>query len=353
MERTHRPRGRILRNATAAALGGAALVSAALLPAAPAAAEDFLGGKPIKLMVATPPGGGYDAYARLIARHMRDYLPGRPTIVVVNMAGASGITGTNWLYEVAPRDGTTFGTFNKSEPFYQAIGQKGVRFKSETFSWIGSMSQAPDTVNVSDRAGVKTIDDVKKKEVIIGADSGGTMTLYPALLNATIGTKFKIITGYAGSAAVYHAIELNEVQGVGSTPWTTWKATRPDWVREKRILALVQVGLKVDPDLADVPRLIDLAQNDEQRKLFTFVSEVAAIERPYAAPPGIPADVLATYRKAFDRTVKDPALIAEANKMSLDLDPQNGETVAKLVKDIVATPPAIVAKVRAFIDQGR
>jgi tripartite-type tricarboxylate transporter receptor subunit TctC len=333
--------------ALAAALGGAApLIS-------PAHAEDFLGGKPLKMMVATPPGGGYDAYGRLVARHLRDHLPGRPIIVVINMAGASGMIGTNWLYEVAPRDGTTFGTFNKSEPFYQAIGQKGVRFKAQEFGWIGAMSQAPDTVNVSDRAGVKTIEDVEKKEVIIGADSGGTMTLFPALLNATIGTKFKIVTGYAGSAAVYHAIEQDEVRGVGSTPWATLKATRPDWVREKRILPLVQVGLKKDPDLVGVPRLIDLAQNEEQRKLFTFVSEVAAIERPYALPPGVAPETLAAYRKAFDAMVKDPALIADAQKLTLDLDPQNGEAVERIVRDIVATPPEIVAKVRAFVDEGR
>jgi tripartite-type tricarboxylate transporter receptor subunit TctC len=333
---------------------GMAMALVSMLPICAAAqAEDFLGGKQIKLMVATPPGGGYDAYARLIARHMRDYLPGKPNIIINNMAGASGITGTNWLYEVAPRDGTVFGTFNKSEPFYEAIGQKGVRFKSEQFSWIGSMSQAPDTINVSDKAGVKTIEEMKKKEVIIGADSGGTMTLYPALLNSLIGTKFKIVTGYAGSAAVYHAIELNEVQGVGSTPWTTWKATKPDWVREKKILALVQVGMKKDPDLADVPRLVDLAQNDEQRRLFTFVSEVANIERPYAAPPGIPAQVLAAYRKAFDETVKDKALIEEADKMRLDMDPQNGAAVAEIVSNIISTPPEIIAKVRTFVDEGR
>jgi tripartite-type tricarboxylate transporter receptor subunit TctC len=331
----------------------ASVISAATCAAGAANAQDFLGGKQLKMMVATPPGGGYDAYGRVVARHMRDYLPGRPNIVVNNMAGASGITGTNWLYEVAPRDGTVIGTFNKSEPFYQAIGQKGVRFKAQEFGWIGAMSQAPDTINVSNRAGVKTIEDVKKKEVIIGADSGGTMTLYPALLNSMIGTKFKIITGYAGSAAVYLAIEKDEVQGVGSTPWTTWKATRPDWVREGRILALVQVGLKKDPDLAGVPRMIDLAENDEERVLFTFVSSVAAIERPYAAPPGIPADVLATWRKAFDQAVKDKGLIAEAAKMNLDLDPQDGETVAKIVNSILTTPPEIVAKVRAFVDEGR
>ncbi|MGE5537947.1 MAG: Bug family tripartite tricarboxylate transporter substrate binding protein [Gemmatimonas sp.] len=323
------------------------------LVAAPAWADDFLAGKQLRMMVATPPGGGYDAYGRLLARHIREYLPGKPVIVVTNMAGASGITGTNWLSEVAPKDGTVIGTFNKSEPFYQAIGQKGVRFRTQDFGWIGAMSQAPDTVNVSDRAGVKTIEDVKKKEVIIGADSGGTMTLFPALLNSMVGTKFKIITGYAGSAAVYLAIEKDEVQGVGSTPWTTWKATRPDWVRTGRILALVQVGLKKDPDLPDVPRLIDLAQNEEQRVLFTFVSSVAAIERPFAAPPGVPAEALATWRSAFDQAVKDPALIAEAEKMNLDLDPQDGETVAKIVQSIISTPPAIVAQVRTFVDQGR
>ncbi|HTI85224.1 MAG TPA: tripartite tricarboxylate transporter substrate-binding protein [Alphaproteobacteria bacterium] len=340
-----------MRNFTFAV--AASVISTAMLASGAANAQDFLGGKQLKMMVATPPGGGYDAYGRLVARHMRDYLPGRPNIVVNNMAGASGITGTNWLYEVAPRDGTVIGTFNKSEPFYQAIGQKGVRFKAQEFGWIGAMSQAPDTINVSNRAGVKTIEDVKKKEVIIGADSGGTMTLYPALLNSMIGTKFKIITGYAGSAAVYLAIEKDEVQGVGSTPWTTWKATRPDWVREGRILALVQVGLKKDPDLANVPRMIDLAENDEERVLFTFVSSVAAIERPYAAPPGIPAEALATWRKAFDQAVKDKALIAEAEKMNLDLDPQDGETVAKIVSSILTTPPEIIAKVRAFVDEGR
>jgi tripartite-type tricarboxylate transporter receptor subunit TctC len=331
----------------------AALAAMASALAGTAHGQEFLGGKPIKMMVATPPGGGYDAYGRLVARHMREYLPGRPNIIVNNMAGASGITGTNWLYSVAPKDGSVIGTFNKSEPFYEAIGQRGVRFKSTEFGWIGAMSQAPDTVNVSNRAGVKTIEDVKKKEVIIGADSGGTMTLFPALLNSMIGTKFKIITGYAGSAAVYLAIEKDEVQGVGSTPWTTWKATRPDWVRDGRILALVQVGLKKDPDLQNVPRLIDLAQNDDQRVLFTFVSSVAAIERPYAAPPGIPADVLATWRSAFNQAVKSPALIAEAEKMNLDLDPQDGETVARIVGSILSTPPEIVAKVRAFVDEGR
>lgn len=316
-------------------------------------AEGLFAGKTIKLMVATPPGGGYDLAARLISRHMRDHLPDRPNIVINNMAGASGITGTNWLYSVAPRDGTTFGTFNKSEAFYQAIGQKGVRFKAEEFSWIGSLSQDPETVNVSDLAGVTSIAEVKTKEVIVGADSGGVMTLYPALLNTTLGTKFKIVTGYAGSAAVYHAVELGEVHGDGGTHWSSWEQTHPQWVKEGKIRALVQVGLKKYATLPNVPLLVDLAENDEQLKLFRFVSASAAVDRPFAAPPGIPADYLAAYRKAFDEAVRDPKFAEDARKANMDFDPRSGADVAQIIAGIVSTPSETVAKVRALIDEGR
>jgi tripartite-type tricarboxylate transporter receptor subunit TctC len=339
---------RILSLAAAVSISLAA--SAGVAQAAP---EDFFRGKTIRLVVGTPPGGGYDAYARLVARHIVDYLPGHPTVIVTNMPGASGMNATHWVYALAPRDGTVFATFNKSEPFYQAIGQKGASFKTEELSWIGSLSQAADTVNVLASSGVRSIEDIKQKELVVGADSGGTMTLFPALLNATIGTKFKIVTGYEGSAAVYHAIELGEVQGVGSTPWVTWKTMRPDWVRDGKILALVQVGLKPEADLPGVPRLIDLAQNDEQRRMFTFVSAVAAIERPYAAPPGIPADLLAAYRQAFDEMTRDKTFLAEAEKQNMDIDPQTGAEVEAIVRDIVTTPAAIVAKVRAVADEGR
>jgi len=322
--------------------------------ATPAAqAEDYFRGKTLRLVVGTPPGGGYDSYGRLVARHLAEYLPGHPTIIVVNMAGASGMNAVTWLYTQAPRDGSTIATFNKSMPFYQALGQQGVRFKTEELSWIGSLSQDPDLVSVWHTAGVKSIEDAKAKQVVMGANSGGTMTLYPALLNATLGTRFKIVTGYPGSAAVYLAIEKGEVDGAGSSPWTSWKASRPHWVRDKQIIPLVQVGLKADADLADVPRLIDLARNDEQQKLFTFVSAPAAIERPYAGPPGMPAEALDLYRRAFTEMVNDAKFRKDALRLNLDLDPQTGAEVAKIVTDIVTAPPAIVAKVKAIADEGR
>jgi tripartite-type tricarboxylate transporter receptor subunit TctC len=228
-----------------------------------------------------------------------------------------------------------------------------VRFRSEELTWIGSLSQDPDVVSVWHLSGVKTIEDAKAKQVVMGANSGGTMTLYPALLNATLGTRFKIVVGYPGSAAVYLAIEKGEVDGAGSSPWTSWKASRPQWVRDKQIVPLVQVGLKSDADLADVPRLIDLAQNDEQQKLFTFVSAPAAIERPYAGPPGMPPEILTIYRRAFDGMVKDARFRDDVRRLGLDLDPQSGEEVAKIVAGIVGAPPAIVAKVKAIADEGR
>jgi tripartite-type tricarboxylate transporter receptor subunit TctC len=330
-----------------------ALVALAWSSACPAQAQDFFKGKTLRLIVGTPPGGGYDTYGRIVARHLGEHLPGHPTVIVVNMAGASGMNAVTWLYTQAPRDGSTIATFNKSMPFYQALGQQGVRFKTEELTWIGSLSQDPDVVSVWHLSGVKNIEDAKAKQVVMGANSGGTMTLYPALLNATLGTRFKIVTGYPGSAAVYLAIEKGEVDGAGSSPWTSWKASRPHWVRDKQIVPLVQVGLKRDRDLADVPRLIDLAQNDEQQKLFTFVSAPAAIERPYAGPPGMPAEVLDTYRHAFDAMVKDARFQEEVRRLNLDLDPQSGQEVANIVAGIVGAPPAVVAKVKAIADEGR
>ena len=335
------------------ALFGPLFFLAALLLAAPASAQDQLKGKTVRLVVGTPAGGGYDTYGRLVARHLGAHLPGRPTVIVVNMPGASGMNAVSWLYSQAPKDGTVIATFNKSQPFYQAIGQQGVHFKTEELSWIASLSQAPDLISVWHTAEARTIEDAQQKQIVMGADAGGTMTLYPALLNATLGTKFKIVTGYGGSAAVYHAIEIGEVQGVGSTPWTSWKATRPHWVRDKQIVPLVQIGLKKEPDLPDVPRLVDLARNDEQKMLFSFVSAPAAIERPFAAPPGLPAELLNTYRRAFTDMVKDARFQEELARLNLDLDLQPGEDVAKIVSGIVGTPSAIVAKVKTITDEGR
>ena len=299
-------RGEIIAVALACLLAG-------FVPLSAARADDYFRGKTIRLVVGTPPGGGYDTYARLLARYLGEFIPGKPGVIVSNVPGASGMKAAYYIYAVAPRDGTVIATFNKSIPFYQALGIAGAGFRTEDMSWIGSVCQTADVVAVWHTTGVRSIADAKARSVVMGADSGGgTMSGYPALLNAVLGTKFKIVTGYAGGNAVNHAIEQGEVEGRGSSPWSSWKATVPAWVSNGWIRPLVQIGLKREADLADVPLLVDLAENPEQSRMFRFVSEPVSIERPFVAPPSVPPETLAILRGAFDRIMRDPGFLAEA-----------------------------------------
>jgi tripartite-type tricarboxylate transporter receptor subunit TctC len=327
-----------------------AMAMIAAISIAPAGAEDFYRDKTIRLVVGSDTGGGYDTYARLVARYMGNHIPGKPALFVANMPGASSIKATNYLYSVAAKDGLTIGSFNKSIPVYQAIKHPGVNFDSRQFSWIGSLSQAVDVGVVWHTTPVKTIADAQKAEVILGSTgSAGTMSFYPSLLNSTVGTRFKIVSGYKSFNEVMLAMERGEVLGCGSAPWTTWKTTKSEWIKEGKIVPLVQVGLKKAEDLPDVPRLIDLAQNDEQRRIFEFVSTQISMERPYAAPPGIPSERLAILRGGLQSMAKDKEFIAAALSQGVDVDPQSGEDVAKIVAAILDTPAPIVEKVVAIM----
>ena len=316
---------------------------------APASAQDnFYAGKTIRIIVGTGSGGGYDGAARLTARYLGKYIPGNPAFIVENMPGASGIKATNYLYAAAPKDGTVIATVNNSMPVYEAIGQEGVRFKADELNWVGSLLQTATTVALWHTAGVKTIEEAKHKEVIMGATgAAGTKAAYPALLNNTIGTKFKIVTGYEGGNTLRLAMERGEVQGDGSARWSSWKSTKPDWVKDHKIVAVVQIGLKKDDDLPNTPLLTELAQNDEQRKMFEFISQPIAMQQPFVAPPRVPADRLILLRRGFDAMTKDPEFRKEVEQLDLDLDPVSGEEVQKIVRAIVATPADIVQKVQA------
>ena len=328
-----------------------ALVCTVLLFASGTAqADQDFSGKTIRIIVGTSPGGGYEAYARLAARYLGSHLAGKPVLIVANMPGASGITACNHLYNVAPKDGTTVATFNRSLPFYQALGQPGLRCKTEELSWIGSLSQTAEVLAVWHTAGIATLEDAKRREVLIGAQSAiGTNSVYPLLMNATLGTRFKIVTGYAGGPEVDLAMEKEEVQGRGANPWTSWKIDHPEWIRDKKIVLLVQMGLKKEPELPQIPLLTDLAQNEEQRRLFTFVSAPQAIERFFALPPGLPPGLLDQFRRAFQAMLADAAFRAEAKRQDMDLDPLTGDQVGEIVASIVRAEPATVEKVRALL----
>jgi tripartite-type tricarboxylate transporter receptor subunit TctC len=199
-------------------------------------------------------------------------------------------------------------------------------------------------------AGVRTLDDAKHKEVVMGAlGAGGTMTIFPRLLNGTLGTKFRVVGGYHGGTDVNLAMERGEVEGRGAGPWTTWKHTRPDWIKDGKIVPLVQIGPKKDPDLANVPLLNDLARTEEQKQMFRLVAGNIQIERPFAAPPNIPAERLQILRRAFDLVTKDPDFLAEAKRLHSDVDPQTGDEVKAVVASIIDVPPAVVEKVKAIV----
>jgi tripartite-type tricarboxylate transporter receptor subunit TctC len=300
----------------------------------------------VTIYVGFGPGGGYDLAARLLSRHLANYIPGKPSVIVSNRPGASGLTLLNFLYSVAPTDGTVFGTFHSASPFYEAIGMEGVRYKSAELSWIGNLNRSANVVAVWADTGVRTIEDATKKQVLMGALAGaGIMDMYPKVLNALFGTQFKIVNGYEGTNDVNLAIERGEVQGA-TTAWNSWKLARPEWVRDHKIVPIVQIALQKDASLPQVPLLLDLAKNDEQKQLFTAISANIAIERPFAGPPRIPADRLDILRRAFDKTVEDPAFIADAAKIQADVDPQTGEQVTKIVESVVNTPPHIIAELK-------
>ena len=324
------------------------LYLSAAMPALAQTVDRFYDGKQVRLIVGTGAGGGYDTYARLIARFLPKHIPGNPTFVVQNMPGASGIKAVNYLYSGAPKDGSIIATFNNAMPFYQMMGESEIQFDSKEFSWIGASSQGLLVLAVWHTTGIKTIEDAKKISVAIGATGNdGTMATYPALLNATIGTKFKIVTGYEGGNAVNLAMERGEVQGRGANPWESYKTTNPDWINNKQIIPLVQFGTKKNSDLPDIPLLNELAQNDEQRSIFQFVTANTAFERPYAAPPKIPAERLQILRAGFDATMNDTEFKTAADKQQLDLDPWTGAQLEKLVRSIVETPAHVVAKTKA------
>lgn len=330
------------------ALCFAAVLAAGINGGAAAQDANFYAGKQVRLIVGTGVGGGYDAYARLVARFMPKYIPGEPTIIVQSMPGASGATAVSYLYAQAPRDGLVIATFNSAMPFYQAIGQPGTRFKSDELSWIGNMSQGASIFVLWHTTGVHTVADARKTEIIMGGTgSGGSSSTMPMLINATLGTKFKVVSGYKTGPEVDLAMERGEVQGRGSVSWASIKGVHPEWISEKKIIPFFQIGLKKERELPDAPLLVDLAETDEQRDIFRLVSATSNMERPYAGPPAIPADRLAIIRAGFMAMTKDAGFVAAIAEQNLELDPLPGEETAKIAASIVGASPAVIEKTKA------
>jgi tripartite-type tricarboxylate transporter receptor subunit TctC len=311
---------------------------------------DFYRGKTIDLDIGYSVGGGYDLYARLIARRLGAHIPGNPNVVPKNMEGAGSLRLANYLYAAAPSDGTVIGATSRGAAFDPLLNEKGARFDASKFSWIGSANNEVSVCVALASSEVTKFDDLFTKQLTIGSTGAADDTYqFPALVNAVLGTKFKIVTGYPGGNDVSLALERGEVQGRCGWSWSSIKTTRFNWVRNKRIVVLVQMSLSKHPDLPDVPLIMDLAKTDEQRQIFKMIFARQTMGRPYVAPPGVPADRLAALRKAFMDTMADKEFLDETEQSKFEINPVSGEQIEALVKEIYQTPPEVAKKAAAMV----
>jgi len=312
-------------------------------PARAESIESFYRGKVLTLIVGSDVSGEYTTSARLLARHMPAHIPGDPTMIIQNMPGASSINATNYLYEIAAKDGTVLGLPSKDVVLYQASRMPNTRYKVQGFNWLGSMSGSNNLVVVWAATGVRTIEGARKREVIMGALArNGTLATYPLILNAITGTRFKLVLGYVGSQVIDLAMQRGEVEGKGSYSWANLKRTHPEWVSEHKLNLLVQFGLAKEPDLPDVPLVTELARNDKERAVLTLISSDTVMARPFLLPPGVPGERVAAMRAAFDATMTDPDFLADANAAKVDLAPMPGDALQAVITRIIDTPPEII-----------
>jgi len=309
------------------------------------AVAQFYKAKTISFYIGYPPGGAYDLYARLVARFMGAHIPGKPNIVPRNMPGAGSHTAAAYVANIATPDGTSFATADNSLPLAQLTGDQTLTFDVRKLQYLGNPIVTNNVMVAWHTAGVQSIDDAKHREVIMGAtrpaNPGGQ---YPRAANLLLGTKFKLVYGYPGTGELNIAMEKGEIEGRGSNDWVGWKASKPDWVADRKIIVLAQIGLRRERDLPDVPLLMDLAADNKDREVLKLLSSNVMLGKPVFTSPGVPAERLAALRKAFDETMADPEFIADAMRQRLDVDPVDGGTIQKLVADLIDNTPRDVAE---------
>jgi tripartite-type tricarboxylate transporter receptor subunit TctC len=321
--------------------GLAVLGALSMLAAVPAQAQSvapFYSGKTISIVVGAGEGGGYSFYGQLAGEYLRKLLPGNPTVIVQSMPGAGGIKATDYLANVAPKDGTALGMLLDLAAATQMLQPRAVRYDLSKFSVVGSFVTDNPVVMVRADAGVSNFAEFKGKPIVVGASGKGSQTwVHPALLKEVLGANLKLVTGYKGSADISLALERNEVQAQSAT-WVSWKARHAEWIRQRQIIPIVQVGLKKEPELPDVPLILDLPVPAKDRPLLAFMARSATVGRPLATTPGVPADRVAALRRAFEATVRDLEFIAAAAKEKLDVRPQSGDKIAEIIIGLLDAP---------------
>jgi tripartite-type tricarboxylate transporter receptor subunit TctC len=323
-----------------------------------AAAEDlaaFYAGKRIQMVIGWEVGGGYDVYARLLGRHIGKHIPGNPAVVPQNMPGAGSRLAANWLYNIAPKDGTAIATIGQGTRLDQAMSEPSVRYDAAKLNWIGNPIIDNLVTAVTQRSGVETLDDLKHTGGLFCGDVGaGPTSTFPEILNQLLGTRNKISQGFPGVNSVHLAMERGEVDCIGGTTWSSMKATRGQKLRNRELALLVQWGTMKDPEISDymqreIPLILDIAQTELDRKALNFIVASATIGRPFAAPPGLTDERVQALRRAFDATMKDAEFLAEAAKANMDIKPLAGETLQKLATDVAQAPAAGLDRAKELI----
>ncbi len=326
-----------------------ALVLLAIAPATAQAQEDvaeFYKGKTVRLLVGIGVGSGYDVNARVLARHMSKHIPGNPNIIVQNQPGAGSLTMTNQMYAAGPFDGTVFGASFNGLPTAPLLQPNGVRFESAKINWLGSTNRETQTMYVWHTAPMQNLDDLKTKEMIVGAQApGSTQYDYPMLGKALFDLKFKPVTGYKSTSDINLAMERGEVHGTLAN-WSTVKTLNLKQYEDKQIRMLVVWGGREHPELKGIPLITSLAKTPEHKQALQLALARLEFGRPFFMPPNVPPARVAAMRRAFDATLKDPEFLAEADKLKLEIDPMSGDELAKMLEDIAKTPADVVARVR-------
>jgi tripartite-type tricarboxylate transporter receptor subunit TctC len=327
---------------------GATLVAAltaafATQPARSAGVEDFYKGKTVSLLIGYSVGGGYDTYGRLVARHLGKHIPGNPSVVPQNMTGAGSLKAATYLYSVAPKDGSVIGTFSRSQGIAPLL-QKA-EFDSRNFSWLGSVTDEVSLCVTRQESPVKTFNDLLVTPAAFGGEGAGSdPNIFALLFRNVFGAKIKLVNGYPGTNEIQLAAERGEVDGLCGLSWSTLKGRYPHWLKERKANILVQAGIKKEAELPTVPLATELAKEPDQIQILKLMLVGQAMARPFAAPPGILADRKAALIAAFDRTTKDPELLAEAQKLNLDVNPVGADQLDALLADAYAMPKDVIAK---------
>jgi tripartite-type tricarboxylate transporter receptor subunit TctC len=329
-------------------------ITVALLTLAPALAQDAIDfkGKTVTVIASFEAGGPYDFYSRLVARFLGAHLPGNPNVIVQNMPGAGGLRGANYLYNVAVHDGAALGVVSQTVSVGQILGTTpGIQYDARKYTWIGRINSNVEVEHTWHASGIKSIEDAKKREVVVaGTGPTSSSVVMPRLMNELIGTKFKVVTGFQGPTSAQLALERGEVEAIVK-PWSSIKVGNADWLREKKIYLIVQYTRERHRELQNVPAIVDLARDDAQRQIFALFAGGAALGTALLAPPGVPEATAAVLRKAFDDTVRDPALLDEVRKSGVDIDPLSGAELQKVVGSTFDIRPDVLERARKLSGQ--